>query len=102
MIRRSFLHGLATLPLIGGSVAILGQPTRVAKVATDEQMARYLAFVTEEMMTALKYLHTRPGIGQTGYPIQDAFDRYKDGLPRKEDIFQRAPLVLSTFEEVGR
>ena len=34
MPRRSFLAGLASLPLIGGSVTLLGQPTAAATPVT--------------------------------------------------------------------
>jgi hypothetical protein len=34
--RRNFLRGLATLPLIGGSVAILGKPTAAAVTVTPD------------------------------------------------------------------
>lgn len=39
--RRSFLRGLATLPLIGGSVAILGRPTAAAVPVTPELLNGY-------------------------------------------------------------
>ncbi len=39
--RRQFLRGLASLPLIGGSVAILGQPTAAAVPVTDCLLEAY-------------------------------------------------------------
>jgi hypothetical protein len=39
--RRGFLRGLATLPLIGGSVAILGKPTATAVPVTDDLLTAY-------------------------------------------------------------
>ena len=39
--RRAFLRGLASLPLIGGSVAILGQPTKAAVPVTRELLYTY-------------------------------------------------------------
>ena len=41
--RRGFLRGLAALPLIGGSVAILGKPTQAAVPVTG-RMARSQTF----------------------------------------------------------
>ena len=39
--RRSFLRGLATLPLIGGSVALIGQPTAAAIPVTEGLLDSY-------------------------------------------------------------
>lgn len=36
MPRRGFLSGLASLPLIGGGVSLIGQPTAAAVPVTDE------------------------------------------------------------------
>ena len=41
MPRRGFLAGLASLPLIGGSVTLLGQPTAAATPVTDELLWSY-------------------------------------------------------------
>ena len=46
--RRTFLRGLATLPLIGGSVAILGRPTAVAVPVTMDLMQSYHAWLHHE------------------------------------------------------
>ena len=46
--RRTFLRGLASLPLIGGSVAILGQPTAAAVPVTDRLLDSYQAWLTYE------------------------------------------------------
>ena len=46
--RRSFLRGLASLPLIGGSVAILGRPTAAAVPVTPELLERYSAWLAVE------------------------------------------------------
>lgn len=51
--RRTFLRGLATLPLIGGSVAILGQPTKAAVPVTPELIDRYVAWLACEHAEAL-------------------------------------------------
>ena len=39
--RRGFLRGLASLPLVGGSVALIGQPSAVAEPVTDRLMWSY-------------------------------------------------------------
>ena len=39
--RRSFLRGLASLPLIGGSVALIGSPTQAAVPVTDKLLDAY-------------------------------------------------------------
>lgn len=39
--RRSFLSGLATLPLIGGSVALIGSPSAVAEPVNDMLLETY-------------------------------------------------------------
>ncbi len=39
--RRGFLRGLATLPLIGGSVALIGSPTKVAIPVTRPMLVEY-------------------------------------------------------------
>lgn len=46
--RRSFLRGLTTLPLIGGSVALIGQPTAVAQPITDDLLWSYKAWLQYE------------------------------------------------------
>ena len=39
--RRSFLRGLASLPLIGGGVALIGQPTAAAVPVTEKMLDAY-------------------------------------------------------------
>ena len=51
--RRLFLRGLASLPLIGGSVALIGAPTASAVAATPELMTRYVAWLAREHRQAL-------------------------------------------------
>lgn len=46
--RRGFLRGLAALPLIGGSVALVGAPTGVAAQPTLCLMANYAAWLGAE------------------------------------------------------
>lgn len=46
--RRSFLRGLATLPMIGGSVALIGSPSAAAVPVTDELLRNYDCFLAWE------------------------------------------------------
>ena len=47
-VRRGFLSGLAGLPLIGGSVALIGSPTRADVIVTPDLLATYDAFLDLE------------------------------------------------------
>ncbi len=51
--RRSFLRGLVSLPLIGGSVALIGQPTAAAVPVTERLKDRYIAWLGNEYAAAL-------------------------------------------------
>ena len=62
--RRSFLRGLATLPLIGGSVAILGKPTAAAVPVTTDLMFSYKAWLCHEHFMLSHEL--------TGYDVERA------------------------------
>ena len=46
--RRGFLRGLASLPLVGGGVALPGAPTAVAEPVTDRLLDAYLGFIVHE------------------------------------------------------
>lgn len=69
--RRSFLRGLAGLPLIGGSVALLGSPTAAAVPVTDTLLERYSLFLTIEAREALIEVRERQHIAR-GYPERAA------------------------------
>jgi len=60
--RRSFLRGLAALPLIGGSVAILGKPTQAAVPVTMDLMQSYHAW--------LHYEHRMLSYEMAGYDVR--------------------------------
>ena len=51
--RRAFLRGLATLPLIGGSVAVIGNPTRADVLPSRDLLQRYVAWLANEHAAAL-------------------------------------------------
>ena len=46
--RRDFLRGLASLPLIGGSVALIGQPSAVAESVTPDLLEAYKTWLDSE------------------------------------------------------
>lgn len=63
--RRSFLRGLASLPLIGGSVAILGQPTAAAVPITDDLMQSYKSWLhMEHRMVSYELARYDTGLAQ--------------------------------------
>lgn len=51
--RRGFLRGLTTLPLLGGSIALIGQPTAADVPVTHELRDRYIAWLANEHAAAL-------------------------------------------------
>ncbi|MDP4024049.1 hypothetical protein Q8W71_15575 [Methylobacterium sp. NEAU 140] len=48
--RRGFLRGLTTLPLIGGGVTLIGQPTHAATPITPGLLATYSNWLYHERM----------------------------------------------------
>ncbi|TDR93813.1 hypothetical protein [Enterovirga rhinocerotis] len=52
--RRGFLRGLASLPLIGGGVTLIGRPVAAAVPVTDALQERYLTWLAHEHMAAVK------------------------------------------------
>lgn len=52
--RRGFLRGLASLPLIGGGVTLIGAPTAVAETCTDATPDAYVALLAHEHRAALR------------------------------------------------
>ena len=59
---RDFLRGLASLPLIGGGVTILGNPTAAAVPVTPHLMQSYL--------TWLEYEHRMTAFEMAGHQIE--------------------------------
>lgn len=51
--RRTFLRGLASLPLIGGGVTLIGNPTAAAVPVTDALCDRYVDWLSVELGEAL-------------------------------------------------
>jgi hypothetical protein len=52
--RRGFLRGLASLPLIGGAVTVIGNPTQAAEPPTEMMQNAYIAFLAHEHRQALQ------------------------------------------------
>ena len=46
--RRTFLRGLASLPLIGGGVTLIGNPTAAAVPVTQDMMSSYKSWLFME------------------------------------------------------
>ena len=55
--RRSFLRGLASLPLIGGGVTLIGSPTAAAVPVTPELMTTYAEWLDLERWRTLRDLY---------------------------------------------
>ena len=51
--RRSFLRGLVSLPLIGGGVTLIGNPTAAAVPVTDALCNQYVDWLATELGHAL-------------------------------------------------
>lgn len=120
--RRGFLHGLVGLPLIGGGVTLIGQPTAVAAPVTDQMMTHYLGFLSREFREVMIEMDRRQieksvarclrenGFVRPGY-IEECEARTRDQLswmdvpdirskgqlPVAAPPSSRAALVLSTI-----
>ena len=46
--RRDFLRGLVSLPLIGGGVTLIGQPSAVAEPVTSDLLEAYKTWLFNE------------------------------------------------------
>lgn len=93
--RRGFLRGLTTLPLIGGGVALIGNPTAAAVPVTGQTVATYLTWLHYE------FRYVSWGCGQPGYvPMLNhgaAFhDRERSVALAARAAIHRAPVVLAT------
>ena len=103
--RRGFLRDLATLPLIGGGVALIGNPTNVAEAASQACIESYLAFLHYEFRWVHEHLY--PGYREAHgiyIPVDNAGGRFHStdlrslsDWPRVcREAAMRGPLVLST------
>lgn len=55
--RRTFLRGLASLPLIGGGVTLIGNPTAAAVLVSSDLLAVYDQFLFYERQFLLRELY---------------------------------------------
>ena len=97
--RRGFLRGLTTLPLIGGSVTLIGSPTQAAEPVTPGMLATYSAWLDIER----RALHDASCVSRDANFIpyinpganyhwrEAAFDRHRWGVEAQ----MRAPIVLA-------
>ncbi len=79
--RRHLLRGLATLPLIGGSVVILGKPTRAAVPVTHDMLCAYDQWLFYERRLLLIEQYEHLGIEMTNamegaVPVNTAADAF--------------------------
>lgn len=90
--RRGFLRGLAGLPLIGGSVALIGSPTAAAVQPTYGMLATYTAWLDGER----RHVAWAAGFGGM-VPCMNPGHAFHSGDPVKvgQAAMARAPVVLS-------
>lgn len=99
--RRGFLRGLASLPLIGGGVALVGSPTAVDVEVSTALLANYATFLEGELRM-LRYEIEKRLEWPAGALDQFAMTPGDFHFPRKGswlDVPQpstRAALVLAT------
>lgn len=95
--RRGFLRGLTTLPLIGGSVALIGSPVRAAQPVTPGMLATYSAWLHYEQRAIQCAVVGMEG--GTFIPCLNPGSHYHFDEYSKErfalDAQLRAPIVLS-------
>lgn len=56
MLRRGFLRQLCTLPMLGGSIALIGAPVAVAEPVTPALFHRYAAWIAREHVEVIAEL----------------------------------------------
>lgn len=93
--RRGFLRGLTTLPLIGGSVALVGSPTAAAVPVTGGTIATYLAWLHFE------YRYVRWAVSSQGFvpmmnPGAGFHSQVGDVHVAARRSVELAPVVLAT------
>ena len=80
--RRAFLRGLTTLPLIGGSVALIGKPTAAAVPVTLQLAEAYLGWLRLEHCKLMHEIVDGPskmkGVWRSHAPAS--------ALPRSSDL----------------
>lgn len=92
--RRSFLRGLATLPLIGGGVALVGDPVRAAEPFTQGLLDNYNAWLLMERRYLLAEM--RQGDFFSPNTAGGIFHWRSYGEPPGPQPSSRAAIVLSS------
>lgn len=99
--RRGFLRGLTTLPLVGGSVALIGNPVGAAEPPSEACLDSYLAWLHYEQRAVR---HARwPEFKRAGgvfIPANNAGDNFHRFDPEGwklscQEAVARAPVVLA-------
>ena len=94
--RRGFLRGLASLPLIGGSVTFIGQPTAVAVPVTPALLDSYDAWLHFERRYLRWHRYGPEGFRRIGNAVfPDNPGGYFHDDPARTDAASRAAVVLS-------
>ena len=108
--RRDFLRGLVSLPLIGGGVTLIGQPSAVAEPVTPDLLEAYKTWLAMEHRFLVKQMADDPvfmeryrncfGTDADHQTRRDWIKRYEwfvgGSNSGHEKPYDRAALVLST------
>ena len=102
--RRTFLRGLATLPLIGGSVALIGKPTAAAVPVTEDLLYSYNQWLFyERRLLCVEQFGMRGGKGssmmESFVPHCDDNFHFPDHPTKWTDVPKpstRAAIVMAT------
>lgn len=99
--RRGFLRGLATLPLIGGGVTLIGRPTAAAVPITGGMLATYTAWLHFELRAVAEPAYARA----EGYVSErlvipcanpgSGWHDYANWEEEKRRARHRAPVILA-------
>jgi hypothetical protein len=106
LARRGFLRGLTTLPLIGGGVTLIGNPTAAAEPISEQLLDSYDNWLFFERMTLHRERYGRTD-GMKFVRMCDGFVGFVDGMDRgQSSASNRAAVVLSAvgcpWREGGR
>lgn len=102
--RRSFLHGLITLPLVGGGVTLIGNPTSAAVPVSNDVLASYdqWLFYERRLLVREQYGHIGDDMVRAmerAVPVNTAADKFHFPLEGSwRDVPQpstRAAVILS-------
>lgn len=98
--RRGFLRGLASLPLIGGGVTLIGNPTAVAAAPEYRELLAYSEWLDGERVAINAELF--PQIGSQYRDVRPCntgahvYHELMPGRPEPRPASTRAKLVLAT------